>query len=101
MDCPAINFSAPAGALRIAVSLSFLQKRGYTTVEPESLQSKVKVVVLTGSGQKAYNTCCGLLSEIEEHWHVRFGTDVIRSLRESLEQLVGEPTAQESPLFAG
>jgi len=32
---------------------------------------------------------------------VRFGTDNIGNLRESLERLVSEPTAQLSPLFKG
>lgn len=40
-------------------------------------------------------------SESSKSWQARFGEDNIRNLRESLESLVGEATAEHSPLFRG
>ena len=37
----------------------------------------------------------------EERWQASFGKETVRALRESLERLVGEPTAQLSLLFRG
>jgi len=38
---------------------------------------------------------------IEERWQTRFGKGTISALRRALERLVGESTAQLSPLFKG
>jgi len=85
----------------IAMSVSFLEKRGYAVVKPESPSSRLKVLVLTPKGQDARNSYIQLLSEIEERWQSRFGKETIRTLRNSLERLVGKPTAESSPLFRG
>jgi len=42
-----------------------------------------------------------LLRTIEERRQARFGKEAILSLRDSLEHLVGEPSAEMSPLFRG
>jgi DNA-binding MarR family transcriptional regulator len=85
----------------IAMSQSFLKKRGYAVEEPEAPGSRVKVLVLTEKGQHGQNAYCHLVWTIEERWQARFGSEAIRNLREVLERLVGEPTAQSSPLFRG
>ncbi|HEY1947511.1 MAG TPA: hypothetical protein VGG97_10925 [Bryobacteraceae bacterium] len=85
----------------IALSQSFLKKRGYAVEEPEAPGSRVKVLVLTAKGQHGQNAYCQLVWTIEERWQARFGSEAMRDLRESLERLVGEPTAQLSPLFRG
>jgi hypothetical protein len=78
----------------IKVALGFLAKRRLVV---ESGQ----LVRLTPKGRLAQEAYRKQLAVIEERWLARFGADGIRKLRESLERLVGEPTAQRSPLFLG
>jgi hypothetical protein len=59
------------------------------------------VVHLTPKGQAARDSYRQRLGAIEARWRERFGEDAIRSLREPLARLVGEPTAELSPLFRG
>jgi DNA-binding MarR family transcriptional regulator len=84
----------------IATSLSFLEKRGYAAVEPESAGSRVRVLSLTVKGKHARDEYLRLVWGIEERWEASFGKNVGK-LRELLERLVGEPTASQSPLFRG
>jgi len=85
----------------IAMSLGFLAARRYIMVEPDPAASRTKVVRFTPNGRKAQDKYRHLLAVIEEHWQARFGKNAIHNLRESLQPLVGEPTAQLSPLFRG
>jgi DNA-binding MarR family transcriptional regulator len=85
----------------IAMSVSFLEKHGYAVVKPESPCSRAKVLVLTAKGGQAQDAYYELVWAIEERWQASFGKDTVRALRDSLERLVGEPTAQLSPLFRG
>ncbi len=85
----------------IQVAVGFLDKRGYAVVEPDPAIARTKVVRLTSKGRKALEAYRQGLAAIEDRWRARFGEDKIRNLRESLEPLVGEPTAQRSPLFRG
>jgi len=57
--------------------------------------------VLPGRVELVHDAYGQLLGAIEKRWQARFGDDTIRALRESVERLVGEPTAQRSPLFRG
>ena len=85
----------------IAMSVSFLEKHGYAVVKPESPSSRAKVLVLTAKGGQAQDAYHELVRAIEERWQASFGMETVRALRESLERLVGKPTAQLSPLFRG
>jgi DNA-binding MarR family transcriptional regulator len=85
----------------IAMALGFLEKRRYVVVEPDPAASRTKVVRLMPKGRKARDAYLHLLTVVEERWQARFGQDAIGTLRESLERLAGEPTAQLSPLFRG
>jgi DNA-binding MarR family transcriptional regulator len=85
----------------VSMSLSFLEKRGYVTVEPDPRGGRTALVRLTQTGREAQATYHRLAAEIEERWCVRFGNDVIDDLRRSLERLVGEPGAASSRLFTG
>jgi DNA-binding MarR family transcriptional regulator len=85
----------------IAMSVSFLEKHGYAVVKPESPCSRAKVLVLTAKGNQAQDAYHERVWAIEERWQASFGKETVRALRESLERLVGEPTAQRSPLFRG
>ena len=85
----------------IAMSLSFLGKRGYAVIQPKSTASRKKVLVLTPKGRKAQDKYRQLLLAMEERWQARFGEQAIGRLRELLEQLVVGPAEQQSPLFRG
>jgi DNA-binding MarR family transcriptional regulator len=84
----------------IATSLSFLEKRGYAAVEPQTAGSRVKVLKLMPKGRHARDTYHQLVWTIEERWQELFGHDTVRRARESLERLIGEPGSL-SPLFQG
>jgi hypothetical protein len=78
----------------IAMSVSFLSKRGYAA-------SGGKLLLLTSKGRSAQETYRQRVWAIEERWQAQFGSSAIGHLRESLEDLVGDPAAQRSPLFGG
>jgi DNA-binding MarR family transcriptional regulator len=84
----------------IATALSFLEKRGCGTVKPEAQSSKAKALTLTAKGKLACEKYQRLIGAIDEDWKNRFGAQTMHSLREALEQLVGDATAN-SPLFGG
>ena len=85
----------------ISMALGVLQKTGVAVVEPDPTASRTKRVRLTPKGRDAQDACRQRLGLIEERWQARFGEQNIRRLRRSLERLVGEPTAERSPLFRG
>jgi DNA-binding MarR family transcriptional regulator len=85
----------------IATALSFLEKRRFIVLEPTPNASRGKVARLTEKGQEAQDTYRRLVGDLEEGWRGRFGKEAIHYLRESLQQLVGEPSAELSPLFRG
>jgi len=80
----------------IAMVLSFLQKRGYAVIRAES---RVKMLALTPLGIHAKKAYPQLLQTIEDRWE-SLGQDALRSLRQSLEKLVGDAT-RTSLLFRG
>jgi hypothetical protein len=78
----------------IAMSVSFLSKRGYAA-------SGGKLLVVTPKGRGAQETYHQQVWAIEERWQAKFGSSAIGELRESLESLVGDPAVHRSPLFGG
>ncbi|MGA3027598.1 MAG: MarR family winged helix-turn-helix transcriptional regulator [Bryobacteraceae bacterium] len=82
----------------ISMAMGILQKKRIAVVEPDG---RAKVARLTPNGREAQDAYRQLLGTIEERWDVRFGNDAVGALRESLERLVGDCTAQRSPLFRG
>jgi DNA-binding MarR family transcriptional regulator len=85
----------------IAMALSFLEKRGYAAVKPESPGSRSKLLMLTAKGKRARDEYFPLVQAIEQRWEACFGEKAVGRLRDSLERLVGEPVAERSPLFRG
>ena len=83
------------------MTLGLLKKLRYIAVVADPTASRTKMVRLTARGRKAQDAHHPLLNSIEDRWQERFGKDAIRSLRDVLEQLVGDGTAQGSPLFRG
>jgi hypothetical protein len=57
--------------------------------------------VLTPRGGRAQEAYHERAWAIEQRWQASFGKRTVRALRQSLERLVGEPTAQLSRLFRG
>jgi DNA-binding MarR family transcriptional regulator len=74
----------------ISMSLRFLEKNGYVSLEPDPNESRTKLARLTPKGLKAQNDYHARLAEVEELWRSRFGEDTIRNLRESIERVIGE-----------
>jgi hypothetical protein len=70
------------------------------TIEPVPAPDRGQRVRLTARGRHAQRFANTLISTVETDWQTRFGTDAVRSLRSSLEPLVGDGSAQ-SPLFGG
>ena len=85
----------------ISMALGFLEKKLVAVVEPDPTGSRLKVARLTAKGIEAQAAYRQLLSTIEERWQARFGKEAIHALREALEQLAGDATAEGSPLFRG
>jgi hypothetical protein len=85
----------------IAMSVSFLGKRGYAIVKSRPAASGGKLLLLTSTGRKAQETYRQRVWAIEERWRAQFGRSAIGHLRESLESLVGDPSGRRSPLFRG
>ncbi len=85
----------------IAMSVARLEERGFAVVQPESPGSRMKMLFLTERGRQARNAYYQRTEAIEERWRAKFGEDIIRNLRQSLELLIGEPAAPVSALFRG
>jgi hypothetical protein len=77
----------------IAMSLSFLKSQRYAATS--------KLLLLTQKGRLAREGYRRMVAAIEESWEKRFGEDTVRALRDSLERLAGDASAQGSPLFRG
>jgi DNA-binding MarR family transcriptional regulator len=84
----------------VAMSAGYLEKVGCVTIEPVPAPDRGQRLRLTAKGRAAQQYVNTLVSTVETDWQTRFGTDAVRSLRSSLEPLVGDGTAL-SPLFGG
>ena len=84
-----------------AMALSFLSHRGCAVVEPDPGKRTGKRARLTPKGILAKSTYGTLAAIIERRWDERFGMAVMERLRQCLESLTGDGTAERSPLFAG
>jgi DNA-binding MarR family transcriptional regulator len=85
----------------IRMAMGVLGKKGSAVVERDPSGGRAKIARLTPKGREAQDTYHQLSRIIEERWQVRFGLPLLRTLRASLEQLVGDPSPQLSPLFRG
>ena len=81
----------------IANNLLTLQKRGYVVVE-RAPGKRTRQARLTPPGLAAQQNYLALTSDIERRWATRFGSDVLRALRSSLEAIVVAPDLGGSPL---
>jgi DNA-binding MarR family transcriptional regulator len=74
----------------IATSISFLEKRGYASVESGPAGSRVKILRLNAKGRHARQVYFDLPKAIEDRWGERFGKGAVNRLRESVEALANE-----------
>lgn len=81
----------------IANNLLTLEKRGYVVVE-SAPGKRTRQARLTLRGLAAQQNYPALVSDIEGRWATRFGSDVLRTLRSSLEGIVVTPDLGDSPL---
>lgn len=84
----------------LSMVLGFVQKARLVVVEPNPDGSAFKVARLTASGLETREAYIRRLAEIEDRWSQRFGNIVIRSLRESLEELAGQPGSDSASQLA-
>lgn len=85
----------------ISMALGFLQKRGLVVLERDKTKGSGKIARLTARGRKLQDEYHEMIGAIEKRWEERYGLAAIGALRESLERLAGDGTAQNSPLFRG
>lgn len=85
----------------IAVALGYLQKRELVDVGTDTAGSRTKIARLTAEGKEAYQKHRRVIEAIEERWAERFGREQVSALRDALQVLVGDGTAEGSPLFRG
>jgi hypothetical protein len=76
----------------IKMSLGFLGKGAYVTIQAENPASRTKLIRLNAKGLLAQDAYRKLPGAIEERWRTRFGAENIRNLREALESLVWSAT---------
>ncbi|MGI8715651.1 MAG: hypothetical protein ACR2NR_21215 [Solirubrobacteraceae bacterium] len=61
----------------------------------------MKLAYLTATGQLARDAYRHRITGVEQRWEERFGERPVRALRVSLDELIGDGTAADPPLFAG
>jgi DNA-binding MarR family transcriptional regulator len=81
--------------------LGRLHKSGHVVVGPDPAGTRARVARLTATGAAAQRAYREHLDVIEQDWSARIGGDQVRSLRQVLERLVGDPAVERSPLLAG
>src|SRR5450432_2973440 len=68
----------------IKMSVGFLDKRRYVSVEPDPGALRTKLVRLTPKGREAQDAYRRRLRVVEEEWESRFGKENLHNLRQSL-----------------
>jgi DNA-binding MarR family transcriptional regulator len=85
----------------ISTAMGILRKKRLVEIQSDTAGSRTKLARLTSKGREAQEAYQRLLARIEERWQSHFGKDKVRRLRVALERLVGDSTADGSPLFRG
>lgn len=97
-DLPVLSgVSKPA----ISMAMGILRKFRLAETVADPSGGKSKLVRLTAVGRQVQLHYLQSLAAIETRWRDRHGPEVIRRLRESLEELAGDGTPKGSPLFEG
>jgi DNA-binding MarR family transcriptional regulator len=96
-----LPYAAGVSKEAIAMVLKFLERRDYVVIERDPAEPRTKLARPTDRGRGAQDAHHRLLGDIEQRWEKRFGRGTVADLRAPLGDLVGEPTADHSPLFGG
>ena len=95
---PVADLPRLVGVSKEAIAFSLaLEKRGYLAVE-KAPGKRTRQARLTPRGSAAQRDHVARISDIERRWTTRFGRDVLRTLRSSLEAIVVTPDLAGSPL---
>jgi hypothetical protein len=86
-------------ALHMATGI--VRKSRLVVIENNPEGGPFKVARLTAKGLEAQKAYHHRLSEIEQRWLIRFGSERVRRLQTSLEELAGQGGVESSPLFKG
>lgn len=70
-----------------------LAERGYLERVPDPSDGRAKIIRLTERGREAYLRGRELMDELEREWAERYGEERMASLRETLELIAAERTA--------
>lgn len=84
--------------------LSYLESRGYLRREPDALDGRGRVVLLTERGHRVVDVIVAAVDEVEREWEARVGTrrwhEFLRTLEE-LNELPSTPPAGRPGAAAG
>ena len=83
------------------VALGILRKKHFIEEVPAEKGGRGKLIRLTSSGVAAQRAALDLIASLEQKWRTRYGANIFNSLRDSLEKIAGNGSAQTSPLFRG
>ena len=83
------------------MAMGILRKFRVAVVEPNPAGTPWKLLRLTPLGVTVRSNYLQDDARIENEWQRRFGSEVLRKLREPLEELVQDGASENSPLFQG
>jgi DNA-binding MarR family transcriptional regulator len=95
-DMPALSGVSTEG---LAMATGYLEKRGLAVIGTGPSGEKWKVARLTEEGSRAAAASRELMAAVEGDWRAAYGSAAVSDLRQALQPLVGDGSAQ-SPLFA-
>ncbi|MEN3273315.1 MAG: hypothetical protein V7636_2076 [Actinomycetota bacterium] len=94
---PVAELPRTTGVSKEAIAHSLSRQQGCVVVETAP-GKRTRQARLTPRGLAAQQRHVGLISDIEQRWATRFGRNVVRALRSSLEAIVVTPELADSPL---
>jgi DNA-binding MarR family transcriptional regulator len=99
---PVSRLPALTGIARMGVdnSLSLLERRGLLATGTDPTGGRTRLARLTAKGQRGQAVYPENVAAIERDWETRLGGQVLDGARRALERLVGDGTANGSPLFS-
>ncbi|MGC2639390.1 MAG: hypothetical protein WA294_19550 [Acidobacteriaceae bacterium] len=85
----------------VAVATGWLVRHGFAVLDTVPKPDRGKQIRLNEKGLLAQENSRKRIAAIEKRWLNRFGAEAIPQLREALDPLVKDGSADRSPLFAG
>ncbi|HEY6446631.1 MAG TPA: hypothetical protein VIY53_09240 [Acidobacteriaceae bacterium] len=85
----------------IAVATGWLARHGFAVINTAPVPGRGKQIHLNEKGLIAQENNRKRIAAIEKQWQRRFGAEAVRHLRDALDPLVKDGSADRSPLLAG